>query len=88
MPIKVMRNKYGRNLSDVGETINVSRTGAYFTTEQNYEPGETVEIILPYDPDSVAIPVPARVIRLDKAPGSYKKRVAVHLAFGANTQQR
>jgi hypothetical protein len=85
MAIKVTRNKYGRNLSDIGETINVSRTGAYFTTEQNYEPGESVEIILPYHPNSVAIPVPARVVRLDKAPDSYQKRVAVHLAFGTNT---
>jgi hypothetical protein len=82
MAIKIMRNKYGRNLSDICETINVSRTGVYFASEQNYDQGEAVEVILPYHPDSVAIPIPARVVRLDKSPGSYQKRVAVHLTFG------
>ena len=68
LAIKIIRTKYGMPTFDICETINVSRTGVYFTTEQGYEVGETVEVILPYHPDSVAIPVQARVVRQDGAP--------------------
>jgi Tfp pilus assembly protein PilZ len=77
--IKIIRTKYGLDVFDICETINVSRTGVYFTTEQGYEVGENLEIILPYHPDSMAIPVPARVVRQDERPGTYQKRVAIRL---------
>jgi hypothetical protein len=45
--------------------------------------GGDVKVIVPYDPDSVAIPVQARVIRQDEPLGTQQKRVAVHLISGA-----
>jgi hypothetical protein len=83
LPIKIVRNKYGRVITDVCETINVSRTGVYFTSDQRYEVGETVEVIMPYDPDGVAIPVQAQVVRQDERPGTYQKRIAIQLTSGA-----
>jgi Tfp pilus assembly protein PilZ len=83
MAVKIVRNKYGHELSDICETINVSRTGLYFTTHQGYDVGEDVRVILPYHPDSMAIPVPARVVRREERAGTYRKGVAVHLAFGS-----
>ena len=77
--VKIIRTKYGRDVFDICETINVSRTGVYFTTEQGYEVGEDLKIILPYHPDSIAIPVPARVVRQYERPGTGKKRVAIQL---------
>jgi len=83
LTIKIIRTKYGLPTYDVCQTINVSRTGVYFITEQGYEVGETLKVIVPYHPDSLAIPVPARVVRQDERPGSYEKGVAIQLTPGA-----
>lgn len=82
LTIKIIRTKYGLPTYDVCQTINVSRTGVYFITEQGYEVGENLKVIVPYHPDSLAIPVPARVVRQDERPGSYEKGVAIHLNPG------
>ena len=82
MGIKISRTKWGTPSHDLCETINVSRTGAYFGTHKYYELGEIVDVILPYHPDSVQIPVKARVMRVDEVPGTYDKRVAIHLLSG------
>ena len=87
LPIKITRNKYGRVISDICETINVSRTGVYFTSDQRYEVGEILEVIIPYHPDSVAIPVQAQVVRQDERPGTYQKRVAIQLTSGASPRR-
>lgn len=79
LPIKVIRNTYGMNLEDVGETTNISRTGAYFESSQNYAVGEIVQVILPYKKGQQPIPVPGRVVRLDQHPGSYLRSVALHM---------
>jgi hypothetical protein len=82
MGIKISRTKWGTPSHDLCETINVSRTGAYFGTHKFYELGEIVDVILPYHPDSVQIPLKARVMRVDEVPGTYDKRVAIHLLSG------
>jgi hypothetical protein len=79
MPIKTIRHRYGAMVFDVAETINVSRTGVYFATDQSYEVGGEVKIILPYHPNGMAIAVPARVVRQDEPTGVNHKRVAIHL---------
>jgi hypothetical protein len=86
LKIKIIRTRYGMPTVDICETINVSRTGVYFKTEQKYELGETLDVVLPYDPDSVAIPVMARVVRQDERRGTYAKYVAVQLSSGATTK--
>ncbi len=87
MAIKITRRKYGLDIVDICETINVSRSGIYFATNQGYEVGEPVEVILPYHPDSVAIPVRARVVRQDATEGTLQKRVAIQLT-STRTQSR
>jgi hypothetical protein len=87
LPIKIIRSRYGSTVFDIGETINVSRTGVYFATAQSYDVGGTVKVIMPYHPDSMAIPVQARVVRQDEPPGIYQKRVAIHLTSGATTER-
>ena len=82
LPIKTIRDRYGMFVFDVGETINVSRTGIYFATNQSYEVGTDVKVIMPYHPNSLAIPVKARVVRQDEPRGTVKKCVALHLTPG------
>ncbi len=79
MLIQVIRQKYEARITDLSETLNVSRTGVYFLSHKEYEVGEWVEIIVPYHPDSVAIPVPARVVRKDHRNDTYKKGIALQL---------
>ena len=83
LAVKIIRTKHGMNLFDISETMNVSRTGIYFTTEQGYEVGENVEVVLPYHPDSMAIPVPARVVRREERAGTCQKGIALQLSFGS-----
>jgi len=87
LAIKIIRSKYGQQLFDICETINVSRTGVYFATGQNYEPGEILEVIVPYHPDSVAIPVQARVVRRYEHPGTHQMRVAIQFTPGPTTER-
>jgi len=83
MAIKVIRQKYGTTLEDIGTTVNVSRTGVYFLTERNYNVGEPVEVILPYKEGDVAIPVPGRVVRQDQPKGIFQRGVAIQLEKGS-----
>jgi Tfp pilus assembly protein PilZ len=85
LPVKVTRQIYGTTLEDFSETINISRTGAYFQTSQNYNVGEIVQVVLPYKEGQQAIPVSARVIRIDQRPGSYYRAVAIYM--GANKRE-
>ncbi len=82
MLIKVVREKYGTTLEDTCDTINVSRTGVYFQSNQNYDVGETLKVIVPYKEGDLTIPVPARVVRQVQIPGSFHKGVAIHLEKG------
>jgi hypothetical protein len=82
MGIKIIRSRYGMASNDVCETINVSRTGVFFSTAQGYDPGEVVNVILPYHPGMMEIPVKARVVRLEDGPGTYQKRVAIQILSG------
>ncbi|HEV2349005.1 MAG TPA: PilZ domain-containing protein [Terriglobia bacterium] len=79
LPIKVTRQVYGMNLEDVSETVNISRTGAYFQSSQNYSVGEMVQVILPFKKGEQHIPVYGRVVRLDQLPGTYTRAVAIHM---------
>ena len=79
LSIKVTRQIYGTTVEDFSQTINISRTGAYFQTPQNYNVGEIVQVVLPYKEGQQAIPVPARVIRIDQQRGSYYRAVALHM---------
>jgi hypothetical protein len=82
MGIQIFRTKYGIDIFDICETINISRTGVYFSTTQGYEPGELVKVVVPYYPNTMSIPVPARVVRQDEQPGMHVKRVALHMGPG------
>jgi PilZ domain-containing protein len=77
--IKVIRKWFGQALEDVCETENVSRTGAFFYTQQNYQAGEMLEVILPFKQGDVAIPVPARVVRVGSPDQHNNRGVAIHL---------
>lgn len=79
MWIQVIRNKYDTRITDLCETVNVSRTGVYFLSEKPYEVGEAVEVVAPYHPNSQAIPVPGRVVRRVNRKDSFVKGIAVHL---------
>ena len=79
MQVKVLRGSYGSALEDLCETLNVSRTGACFLTRKGYKIGEQVKVILPYKEGDVAIPVPARVVRLDKTKDGSFNSVAIQL---------
>jgi hypothetical protein len=70
LPIRV-RCTAGKSQSDeVTLTQNVSRTGLYFTTRQNYQIGSALQVTYPYwrDPGSINKEYSARVTRLDRLP--------------------
>lgn len=82
--VKVTRTMYGSVLEDICHTENVSRTGAYFYSQQGYEVGEKLSVVLPYKKGDLAIPLAARVVRLDQ-PGSGKYLgVAIQIVSGEN----
>ena len=57
--IKVIHFKYGSVLEDIRTTLNVSRGGAYFHSHQNYEPGDDLKVVLPYEEGQMEIKLPA-----------------------------
>jgi PilZ domain-containing protein len=79
MQVKVTRHKFGIEIEDICDTLNISRDGAYFLTTQHYDVGETVEVVLPYREGEKAAAVPARVVRADSPQNSSHRAVAVHL---------
>jgi len=79
MKIMVIRDREGTSLEDICETVNVSANGAYFLTKHRYAQGEWLKVIAPYREGAVAIPVRARVVRLDEPKDSYLHAVAVEL---------
>jgi len=82
MKIKVFCDRLGVLGEDVCETINVSANGLYFTTQNPYTLGEALRIVAPYEEGAVAIPVEARVVRLDRRKDSSLLAVAVELKWG------
>jgi len=79
MAIKVSRNAHNMHMEEVSETVNISRTGAYFHSSENYSVGEMVQVILPFKKGNQDLPAYARIVRLDKIPGSTARGVAIHL---------
>lgn len=82
MPIKVVRQSHGMHLEEVGETVNISRTGAYFQSAENYTPGDMVQVFLPFKKGNPDPPVYARVVRLDHVPGKSTRGVALQMGAG------
>lgn len=80
MKIKVTRRVYGTPIEDVCETNNVSRNGACFSTLENYDVGESVEVAMPYNEGEVAIAVPARVVRVEQGKRTPHRAVAIRFA--------
>lgn len=79
MKIKVFCDRLGILGEDVCETINVSANGLYFRSQNPYAVGEALRIIAPYVQGAVAIPVAARVVRLDRPKDSSLLAVAVEM---------
>jgi predicted nucleic acid-binding Zn-ribbon protein len=79
MAIKVGRKKYGTTLEGTCRTVNVSRNGAYFLSSQNYEVGETLEVVLNYKEGDLALSVPDKVVRQDKPKETFQRGIAIQL---------
>jgi hypothetical protein len=77
--IKVIRAREGSILEDIRKTVNVSRHGAYFLTKETYAVGERVSVVLHYKEGDVSIPVPAYVVRVERARDSLHNAVAIRL---------
>lgn len=82
MKIKVFCDRLGVLGEDVCETINVSANGLYFRSQNPYTVGEALRIIAPFEEGAVAIPVRARVVRLDRPKDSSLLAVAVEMNRG------
>ncbi len=70
LPIRV-RCTTGRSPSgEITRTQNVSISGLYFKTQENYKIGSTLQVTYPYwtGPGSINKVYPARVARLDRLP--------------------
>jgi len=88
MRIKVYCDRLGSIGEDICETINVSANGLYFTTSNPYIVGEMLRIVAPFEEGGVAIPVPARVIRLDRPADSSINAVAVEMRRGEKPSEK
>lgn len=86
MQIKVLRQKRGAIVEDICETENVSRTGAYFLSSQNYQVAELVEVFLPYREGDGGIPAYARVVRQDQTNARSRRGVAIRFEKGPPTR--
>ena len=88
MKIKVFCDRLGILGEDVCETINVSANGLYFRTQNPYAVGEALRVIAPYVEGAVAIPVAARVVRLDRPKDSTLLAVAVEMNRGEMARKK
>ncbi len=88
MRIKVFCDRLGILGEDVCETINVSANGLYFRSQNPYTVGEALRIIAPFEEGAVAIPVRARVVRLDRPKDSSLVAVAVEMNRGDKAEKR
>lgn len=79
MKLMVTRWRYGAPAEEICDTLNVSREGAYFLSDQIYEKGEEVEIVLPYQEGHPSIKLPAVIVRIDDTEGSHLRGVAIHI---------
>jgi PilZ domain len=79
MKIKVIRRTFGTPSEDICETNNVSRQGINFYTSRAYEIGERLDVIMPYKEGDVSIPLPASVVRIEKAKNAFQNAVAIRL---------
>ena len=79
MKIRVIRWEYGSPFEAICETLNVSRAGAYFLSNQRYERGEELSVTLPYQEGQVNIEMPARVMRIDQIEGSHLRGIAIRV---------
>jgi hypothetical protein len=86
LAIKVIRTGAGAPTYDVTETLNVSRTGICFTSRQDYEPGEKINVVFPYHPEGLEIALPATVMRQDARPGTAQKAVAIFIGALSQSQ--
>ena len=77
--IKVTRLVSKFHLVDFGETINVSRQGAYFRSKESYRVGEELVVAFPYMEEQAIIEVPAIVVRVDEVKDSPFRQIAIHL---------
>ncbi len=82
MKIRVYCDRLGARGEGIFETINVSANGLYFMTPNDYLVGDALRIIAPYQEGAMAIPVPARVVRLEHLPDSNLIAVAVEMQRG------
>lgn len=74
--------KVGNLFSQVGTIRNMTRTGIFFEAFGEYQPGLTMEVTFPYDPNKPgagARPQHAEVVRVADIEGSMKKGVAIKL---------
>lgn len=67
--------------SEVASVQNMTRTGLFFVGFGDYQPGTSVEIILPFEPSAPtnARAQHAEVIRVQEIEGSLRKGVALKL---------
>ena len=79
MKMRVIRWEYGSPIEEICETLNVSRHGAYFLSNQRYERGEELSVTLPYQEGQVNIEMPARVMRIDQIEGSHLRGIAIRV---------
>lgn len=78
LPIRV-RNYYG--VVDFAKTENVSKGGFCFASEKDYEIGEGIQVICPYDAIGHNIEVRARIVR------RYGSKGAARKLFGARYEK-
>ena len=79
LPVRVRVNAMSGRFEEVTRTINTSKTGIYFQTEQPYSKGATALVAMNYNPREVGMTMdqPATVVRVENIPGSHLRGVAM-----------
>ena len=70
LPIRVRCTTERNQTDEINSTLNVSLSGFYFSTRENYKIGSRLQVAYPYwaVPGSLNREYPARVTRLDTLP--------------------
>lgn len=81
-PVRVRRQKFDPGSPDMGTTVNFSKDGLLFLTDQNYRVGTDIWVVFPYSNGVEAREQDGCVVRVEERDG--KKAVAVALGEAAS----
>ena len=82
LPISIRAHVPDFEITELTETVNVSRSGVYFFSDKPYQWQRDVRVVVPHDrrADAQNIESPATIVRIDQKPGQPMRGIALHMS--------